>query len=97
MLAHQKCKAEQICAGDSCSAKKPQQTCCGAHALAPELGQVKAVEADNDACTSVHSCKEAPRIRFRTLTGGMPFLAIHMRLAAALTEPELDTEAGRGE
>ena len=59
-LAHQKSKAEQICAGNSCSAKKPQQTCCGAHALAPELGQVKAVEADDDACTSAHSCNKAP-------------------------------------
>ena len=60
VLAHQKSKAEQVCAGNPRSAKKPQQACCGAHALAPELGQVKAVEADNDACTNTHLCKEAP-------------------------------------
>ena len=89
VLAYQKSKAEQICAGNSCSAKKPQQACCGAHALAPELGQVKAVEADDDACTSAHSCKEAPRIWFMTLSGGMQFLLIdciwqQVRLSAML-------------
>ncbi len=48
--AHHKGKAEQVGASNPGCSKKPEQAGSDTHAFTPELGQIEAVEADNDAC-----------------------------------------------